>query len=103
MRRIISVLMENAPGALSRIVGVFSQRGYNVDSFGANYAKSMGTHSVSLDVDKNQSKKINIDISKFIPKLIINALVMLSPSVNIRYLLRYAFKFFIISSFGWTR
>lgn len=32
MRRILSVLMENAPGALSRIVGVFSQRGYNVDS-----------------------------------------------------------------------
>ena len=32
MKRIISVLMENAPGALSRIVGVFSQRGYNVDS-----------------------------------------------------------------------
>jgi len=32
MRRIISVLMENAPGALSRIMGVFSQRGYNVDS-----------------------------------------------------------------------
>lgn len=32
MKRILSVLMENAPGALSRIVGVFSQRGYNVDS-----------------------------------------------------------------------
>ena len=32
MKRIISVLMENAPGALSRIIGVFSQRGYNVDS-----------------------------------------------------------------------
>lgn len=32
MRRIISVLMENAPGSLSRIVGVFSQRGFNVDS-----------------------------------------------------------------------
>lgn len=32
MKRIISVLMENAPGSLSRIVGVFSQRGYNVDS-----------------------------------------------------------------------
>ncbi len=29
MRRIISVLMENEPGSLSRIVGVFSQRGYN--------------------------------------------------------------------------
>ncbi|WP_026376942.1 acetolactate synthase small subunit [Aestuariibacter salexigens] len=32
MKRILSVLMENAPGALSRIVGLFSQRGYNVDS-----------------------------------------------------------------------
>jgi len=32
MRRIISVLLENEPGALSRIMGLFSQRGYNVDS-----------------------------------------------------------------------
>lgn len=31
-RRIISVLMENAPGALSRVVGLFSQRGYNIES-----------------------------------------------------------------------
>ena len=32
MRRIISVLMENAPGALSRVVGLFSQRAYNIES-----------------------------------------------------------------------
>ena len=32
MRHIISVLMENEPGALSRVVGLFSQRGYNVES-----------------------------------------------------------------------
>ena len=32
MRRIISVLMENAPGALSRVVGLFSQRGYNIET-----------------------------------------------------------------------
>jgi acetolactate synthase-1/3 small subunit len=31
-RRIISVLMENEPGALSRVVGLFSQRGYNIES-----------------------------------------------------------------------
>ena len=31
-RRIISLLMENAPGALSRVVGLFSQRGYNIES-----------------------------------------------------------------------
>ncbi len=32
MRRIISVLMENEPGALSRVVGLFSQRNYNIDT-----------------------------------------------------------------------
>ena len=32
MRRIISVLMENEPGALSRLVGLFSQRGYNIET-----------------------------------------------------------------------
>ncbi len=32
MRRIISVLLENQPGALSRVVGSFSQRGYNIES-----------------------------------------------------------------------
>lgn len=31
-KRIISVLMENEPGALSRVVGLFSQRGYNIES-----------------------------------------------------------------------
>jgi acetolactate synthase-1/3 small subunit len=32
MRRIIAILMENEPGALSRVVGLFSQRGYNIDT-----------------------------------------------------------------------
>ena len=32
MRRIISILMENEPGALSRVVGLFSQRGYNSET-----------------------------------------------------------------------
>lgn len=32
MRRIISILLENEPGALSRVVGLFSQRGYNIET-----------------------------------------------------------------------
>jgi acetolactate synthase-1/3 small subunit len=32
MKHIISLLMENEPGALSRVVGLFSQRGYNIQS-----------------------------------------------------------------------
>jgi len=32
MRRIISVLLENEAGALSRVVGLFAQRNYNIES-----------------------------------------------------------------------
>ncbi len=32
MRRIVSVLMENEAGALSRVVGLFAQRNYNIES-----------------------------------------------------------------------
>jgi len=32
MKHVISVLMENTPGALSRVVGLFSARGYNIET-----------------------------------------------------------------------
>lgn len=32
MRRIISVLIENEAGALSRVIGLFAQRNYNIES-----------------------------------------------------------------------
>ena len=32
MRRIISLLVENEPGALSRVAGLFTARGYNIES-----------------------------------------------------------------------
>ena len=32
MRRIISVLIENEAGSLSRLVGLFAQRGYNIET-----------------------------------------------------------------------
>ena len=32
MRHIISLLMENEAGALSRVAGLFSARGYNIES-----------------------------------------------------------------------
>lgn len=32
MKHILSVLLENAPGALSRVVGLFSARGYNIET-----------------------------------------------------------------------
>ena len=31
MKHIIALLLENEPGALSRVVGLFSARGYNIE------------------------------------------------------------------------
>ena len=60
-------------------------QGYRVDYFGANYAQSIGTHSVSVDVKKDQSKKINIDISKLIPATAAGVYVAVfnSPNLNL--------------------
>lgn len=35
MKHIISILLENEPGALSRVVGLFSARGYNIETLTA--------------------------------------------------------------------
>ncbi|HXF45967.1 MAG TPA: acetolactate synthase small subunit [Burkholderiaceae bacterium] len=32
MRHVLSILLENEPGALSRVVGLFSARGYNIET-----------------------------------------------------------------------
>lgn len=45
MRHILSVLMENESGGMSRVVGLFSARGYNIDSL-----------SVSATEDKTLSR-----------------------------------------------
>jgi acetolactate synthase-1/3 small subunit len=49
MRRIISILMENEPGALSRVVGLFSQRGYNIETL--NVAATEDPDPVAADAD----------------------------------------------------
>ncbi|MBZ2279083.1 acetolactate synthase small subunit, partial [Buchnera aphidicola] len=32
MRRILSIILENESGSLSRVIGLFSQRGYNIET-----------------------------------------------------------------------
>lgn len=68
MRRIISVLMENEPGALSRIVGVFSQRGYNVDSLCV--APTTDDSLSRLTIVTHGSDKVIEQITKQVNKLI---------------------------------
>ncbi len=68
MRRIISVLMENEPGALSRIVGVFSQRGYNVDTLCV--APTTDASLSRLTIVTHGDDKVIEQITKQVNKLI---------------------------------
>ena len=46
---VLSVLVENKAGVLSRVSGLFSRRGYNIDSLGQNLA--------NLDIRLNTLKQ----------------------------------------------
>ncbi|WP_371195626.1 acetolactate synthase small subunit [Glaciecola sp. SC05] len=71
MRRIISVLMENAPGSLSRIVGVFSQRGYNVDSLcvAPTADQSLSRLTIITEADNKVIEQITKQVNKLIDVL----------------------------------
>lgn len=57
MRRIISVLLENEPGALSRVVGLFSQRSYNIESLTVSPTNdnTLSRMTITTDVIDNAS------------------------------------------------
>ena len=68
MRRIISVLLENEPGALSRVVGLFSQRNYNIETL---TVAPTDDHSLSrLTVTTTGSDKVIEQITKQLNKLV---------------------------------
>ena len=65
MRRIISVLLENESGALSRVVGLFSARGYNIEALSvaptedASLSRMTIATSGSDDVLEQITKQLN--------------------------------------------
>lgn len=53
MKHTISVLVENQPGVLSRISGLFSRRGFNIDSLAVGVTDDPGVSRVTIIVDGN--------------------------------------------------
>ena len=64
----ISLLMENQPGALSRVIGLFSQRGYNIDSL--SVAPTQDPTLSRLTMTTSESLEIIQQILKQLYKLI---------------------------------
>lgn len=68
MRHIISVLVENEPGALSRIVGLFSQRSYNIETL--NVAPTEDETLSRVTLTTTGSDEVIEQIIKHLNKLI---------------------------------
>jgi acetolactate synthase I/III small subunit len=68
MRHIISVLVENEPGALSRIVGLFSQRNYNIMSL--NVAPTDDETLSRITITTFGSDRVIEQITKHLNRLI---------------------------------
>ncbi len=70
MRHIISILMENEAGALSRVAGLFSARGYNIESLTVAVTEdpslsrmtlvTTGTDAVIEQITKQLNKLIDV-------------------------------------------
>jgi len=48
MRRVLSVLVENEPGVLARIAGLFSGRNYNIESISASPTQEPGVTHITI-------------------------------------------------------
>ena len=68
MKRVVALLMENQPGALSRVVGLFSQRGYNIETL--IVAPTSDPTLSRLTMTTNGDEKVVQQITKQLDKLI---------------------------------
>lgn len=74
MRHVISILMENEPGALCRVAGLFSARGYNIESLSVaptedpTVSRMTMTTSGSDEVIEQITKQLNklVDVVKLL-------------------------------------
>lgn len=98
----ISLLMENQPGALSRVIGLFSQRGYNIDSL--SVAPTQDPTLSRLTMTTSESVEIIQQILKQLFKLIDVVMVQdlkASESISLEMaLIKVSNKAEVISKIG---
>lgn len=71
MRRLLSILLENEAGALSRVVGLFSQRGYNIETLSVAPIEdsSLSRITISTEGDNQVLEQITKQLNKMVDVL----------------------------------
>jgi acetolactate synthase I/III small subunit len=68
MLQVISLLLENKPGALMRVTGLLTQRGYNIESLtvGRTLDPELSRMTIVVDVESNQRAQVIKQMNKLI-------------------------------------
>ena len=76
MKRVIALLMENQPGALSRVVGLFSQRGYNIETLvvAPTNDATLSRLTMSTEGDEKVVEQITKQLDKLIDVVMVSNL-----------------------------
>jgi len=68
MLQLISLLVENKPGALMRVTGVLSARGYNIESLtvARTLDPELSRMSIVVDIESTQRAQVIKQINKLV-------------------------------------
>jgi len=55
MKKILAVLVEDKPGVLARVAGLFSRRGFNIDSIAVGETTEPGISRMTITVEEDSS------------------------------------------------
>lgn len=53
MKHVLSIVVRNQPGVLMRVAGMFSRRGYNIDSLAVGMTENRNFSRITVTVDHN--------------------------------------------------
>ena len=76
MKYTLSVLVENRPGVLSRVVSLFSRRGYNIDSLAVGATENPGVSRMTIvgSGDNYTLEQMEKQLNKIIPVIKVRSL-----------------------------
>lgn len=76
MKNTLSVLVENQPGVLSKVAGLFSRRGFNIDSLAVGITENpkISRMTIVVDGDEHIVEQVEKQLNKLIPVIKVKVL-----------------------------
>lgn len=89
MKYTLSVLVENQPGVLSKVISLFSRRGYNIDSLAVGTSGDPSTSRITIvgEGDNYTLEQVEKQLNKLVPVIKVRELGESDSSVSCELIL----------------